>query len=105
MPNFKYSSLPSAASPSIYLCHRATPVMGGDGNFQRMGERGENKKTCQSNGETVWAETEHLGVLHVHPISFEYHISCIYGLLDKTHTDIMRECFFITVEDFYGCEH
>lgn len=47
MPNFKYSSLPWAASPSVYLCHRATAVMGGDGNVERMGERGENMKTCQ----------------------------------------------------------
>lgn len=66
------------------------------GNFERKGERGENKKTCQSNGEALWAEIEHVGVLHVYLISFEYRISCIYGLLDKTHTDIMRKCSFIT---------
>lgn len=66
------------------------------GNFERKGERGENKKTCQSNGEALWAEIEHVRVLHVYLISFEYRISCIYGPLDKTHTDIMRKCSFIT---------
>lgn len=67
--------------------------MGGGGIFEGKGERGENKKTCQSNGEALWAEIEHVGVLHVYLISFEYRISCIYGPLDKTHTDIMRERF------------
>lgn len=77
--------------------------MGEMGIFERKGERGENKKTCQSNGETVWAEIERLGALHVYLISFEYRISRIYGPLDKTRTDIMRE-LFLGAEEEPGCE-
>jgi len=53
MPDVKYSSLPSSAKPSIYLCHCTTQMMeGGEGEMVKK-ERKKKKQqtTCSSNGK------------------------------------------------------
>lgn len=45
MPDFKYSSLPSAAKHSIYLCHRSIQVMeGGDGETEKEVRKKKKKE-------------------------------------------------------------
>ncbi len=46
MPDFKYSSLPSAANPSIYLCHCGTQVMeGGNGKSGKKARKRMKQET------------------------------------------------------------
>lgn len=71
MPDFKYSSLPSAAKSSIYLCHRSIGVMeGGDGETGKKEKKKNEQETCSSNGVKL------LGVLNVYLINFKYYIIC-----------------------------
>lgn len=72
MPDFKYSSLPSAAKPSIYLCHRATRVMEGG----KTGEKERKKQeTCSGNGE-AGQELNSRECSMIIWLIFEYCISC-----------------------------